>query len=54
MESDAYATAGSVLGVTRSQQLLGSKAGFRFVMFPEADPQGPLRVVETDRFPSSD
>ena len=54
MESDAYATAASVLGVTRSQQLLGSKAGFRFVMFPEADPQGPLRVVETDRFPSSD
>ena len=54
MESDAYATAASVLGVARSQQLLGAKAGFRFVLFPQTDPQGPLKVVETDRFPGSD
>ena len=54
MESDAYATAACVLGVAHSQQLLGAKVGFRFLLFPETDPQGPLKVVETDRFPGSD
>jgi hypothetical protein len=54
MESDAYATAACVLGVTQSQKLLGAKVGFRFLLFPETDPQGPLKVVETDRFPGSD
>ena len=33
MESDAYATAACVLGVTQSQKLLGAKVVFGFCCF---------------------
>ena len=47
-ESDAYATAATVMGVEKSTDKLGGRFGMRFVLM---DDDGGLRVVRTQRFP---